>query len=353
MDAIEQMDQIGRSAMAAWNRIKKAQTRMWADWMVVGEGLMEGRRWAQHKAGVNKPEGKGYVVAYSEWLAKYRLADMDKSDRAKLLQLMDERPAVEEWRAGLTDWERRNLNNPVIAWRKWTAATRVKKPKPRTASVSGAEHGRAKGIIEELQARNAELEEELAAARATGHAESTQGARIQELEKELAAKHQTAEPDRDREIAQLKTRITELEATADEQPPSAARITELETELAHQRDEREKFGQEYWKIREYLELRTEGIFTRAEFNKVRGLLHPDRGRNAEEQKRLTEAFNIFSRCEKLLKKEPLPKPPPMPTTLEELMEARLRVKAENRARGLRAAAARKRKKPERQLADGG
>jgi hypothetical protein len=197
MDANEQIDLIGRSAMAAWTRIKKAQSRLWADWMVVGEGLMEGRRWAQHKAGVNAPEGKGYVVAYSEWLAKYRLADMDKSDRAKLLQLMDERPAVEEWRAGLTDWERRNLNNPIIVWRKWTAATRVKKPKPRTAGVSGAEHGRAKGIIGELQARNAELQEELDAMRA-------------------ARQDGAQEPERSREIAQPSKPALEWEIEVDD-----------------------------------------------------------------------------------------------------------------------------------------
>jgi hypothetical protein len=165
MDETERMDQIGRSAMAAWTRIKKAQSRMWGDWMTVGEGLMEGRRWAMQMAGVNRPEGRGFVTAYSEWLKKYRLDAMDKSDRAKLLQLMEERPAVEEWRATLTDYERRNLNNPITVWRKWTAATRVKKPKPHTASVSSTEHGRARAMIEELQERNAELEQELKTAR--------------------------------------------------------------------------------------------------------------------------------------------------------------------------------------------
>jgi len=79
---------------------------------------------------------------------------MDKSDRAKLLQLIEERPAVEEWRSTLTDYERRSLNHPVIVWRKWTAATRVKKPKQRTASVSASEHGRAQAMIEQLQARS-------------------------------------------------------------------------------------------------------------------------------------------------------------------------------------------------------
>jgi hypothetical protein len=105
--------------------------------MTIGEGLLEGRRWAMQTADTNKPEGRGYVVAYAGWLKRYRVDDMDKSDRAKLLQLMEERPAVEEWRASLTAAERHNLNNPTIAWRKWTAATRVTKPKPRTAGNVG------------------------------------------------------------------------------------------------------------------------------------------------------------------------------------------------------------------------
>ena len=172
MDESDKLDQIGRAMMAAWTRVKKAQTRMWGDWMTIGDGLLEGRRWAMQMAGTNRPEGKGYTLNYGEWLRRYKVDDMDKSDRAKLLQLMEERPAVEEWRAGLPDYERRSLNHPVIVWRKWTAATRVKKPKPRTAAVSASEHGRAQAIIEQLQARiseveeeNSSLKEELAAAR--------------------------------------------------------------------------------------------------------------------------------------------------------------------------------------------
>jgi hypothetical protein len=138
---------------------------MWGEWMTVGEGLLEGRRWAMQVSGVNRPEGRGFVTAYSEWLKRYRVDDMDKSDRAKLLQLMEERPAVEEWRATLTDHERRNLNNPVIVWRKWTAATRVKKPKPRTAGYSASEMGRARATVQEQDERIRELEEELDQAR--------------------------------------------------------------------------------------------------------------------------------------------------------------------------------------------
>jgi hypothetical protein len=159
---IGRLAQIGRAMELAWGRVKKAQTRMWGDWMTIGEGLLEGRRWAMQQAGgINRPEGKGYVMAFNEWLRTYKVDDMHKADRAKLLQLMEERPAVEEWRAALPDYERRSLNNPTIVWRRYTAATRVKKPTARAATVSAKEMTRARLTIEQLQARNAELEEEL------------------------------------------------------------------------------------------------------------------------------------------------------------------------------------------------
>jgi hypothetical protein len=182
MDNSENLDRIGRAMQAAWSRVKKAQSRLWSEWMVIGEGLLEGRRWAMHVAGANRPEGKGFVMAYSEWLKRYKVDDMDKSDRAKLLKLMEERPAVEEWRATLTDYDRRNLNNPTIVWRKWTAATRVKKPKSRTAGVSATEHGRARATIEQLQARIEELEQELESTHTVDVTPDAEKARRSEIE---------------------------------------------------------------------------------------------------------------------------------------------------------------------------
>jgi hypothetical protein len=161
----ENLENAGRAMMLTWGRVKKAQARMWGDWMTIGEGLLAGRQWAMHQASTNKPEGKGFIMAYSEWLKRFKVDDMDKSDRAKLLQIMEERPAVEEWRASLTLHERLRCNNPTVAWRKWTAATRVKKPKPRSAGVSATEHGRARAIIDQQAARITELEEEVSATR--------------------------------------------------------------------------------------------------------------------------------------------------------------------------------------------
>src|SRR5262249_56174960 len=137
MDDNDKLDQIGRAMQAAWSRVKKAQSRMWSDWMTIGDGLLEGRRWAMQVASTNRPEGKGYVTAFGEWLTRYKVDDMDKSDRAKLLQLIQERPALEEWRGTLTDYERRPLNHPRNVWRKWRAATRGTKRQPPTGDAPG------------------------------------------------------------------------------------------------------------------------------------------------------------------------------------------------------------------------
>jgi hypothetical protein len=149
-------DALSTATRKAWTQIKSTESKMWAHWMVVGEGLYEGRRWAMQQAGTDKPEGKGYTLAYSEWLKRCRIEDMDSSDRAKLLQIMEERPALEEWRAGLPTNVRRSLNNPTTVWRRWKKDTQVKKPKK-----PGQGDARARAKVEEQQARIEELEEEL------------------------------------------------------------------------------------------------------------------------------------------------------------------------------------------------
>jgi hypothetical protein len=90
-----------------------------------------------------------------------------------------------------------------------------------------------------------------------------------------------------------------------------------------------------------LVLHTEGIFTRAEYRKIMKCLHPDSVQGEAERARYNEAAAIFSRCEKLVKKEPCPQPPPLPTTFEEMMEARRWVKERNSQRSKAAWARRK------------
>jgi hypothetical protein len=153
-------DQLGQAAMLAWGRIKRARSRSWSEWMTIGEGMLAGRNWAMHRAETNKPEGKGYALAFNEWLRRWRLHDLNKLDRANLLRVMRERLAIEEWRASLTEHERHKLNNPTVVWRKWNA---LERPRRSRSSPDGV---RLRRTNEQLQARVQELEEQLEQARA-------------------------------------------------------------------------------------------------------------------------------------------------------------------------------------------
>jgi hypothetical protein len=155
----------------AWSRVKRTHSRLWTDWLIIGEGLVIGRTWAMRQAQTNRPEGEGYALAFNEWLKQHKMTDLDKSDRAKLLAIMEERAAVEEFRQTLTKQERDLLNNPTALWRKWRAWER---PKRKKAAPGGA---RLRQINEQLQARITELEQDL----------EERDARIRKLEMESTA----------------------------------------------------------------------------------------------------------------------------------------------------------------------
>jgi hypothetical protein len=132
-------------------------------------------------------------------------------------------------------------------------------------------------------------------------------------------------------------------------PDQIEHIRELEAELDRLRRELREVTDKYQRAYAVLVLHTEGVFTLAEYIKIWKALHPDHVGEAE-RARYTEAAAIFSRCERLVKKEPPPRPPDLPKTFEELMEARRQVKAENSRRAKAAWA--KRKSKGRLLRDG-
>jgi hypothetical protein len=148
----ETVDQLSRAMEQAYRRIKRAESRLYGDWMVVGEGLLAGRRWAQQVAGSAEPRGRAYNTAYSEWLNHYRgIRDLDDAARAVLLKIMEERPAIEQWRASLTEPQRRRLNHPTTVWRKFNARARTPASRPRrNASRIAVEHEQAIARMDEL-----------------------------------------------------------------------------------------------------------------------------------------------------------------------------------------------------------
>jgi hypothetical protein len=121
------VERVSRQGTQAWQRLKKDKS--WLDWLKVGEAHVVGRDWAMRIASTNRPQGKAYNTAFGEWLAKYKFADMDKGNRARLFEVMDNLAQIEQWRQTLTLTERLKLNHPNAVLRKWKA---FMKPEPRT-----------------------------------------------------------------------------------------------------------------------------------------------------------------------------------------------------------------------------
>jgi hypothetical protein len=173
---LAERSRVDQQARAAWKRLKKEKS--WHDWITVGEGLLLWRQEAMHEAGVNRPEGKGYNMAFGNKLVANKLDDMDKGDRARLFDCMDNLALIEEWRLRLTSTERLKINHPSTVWRRWKQSV---EPPPKENGKDEArptlrdsvtnlseENAELKRQLEQARARIVELEEELAAARAPG-----------------------------------------------------------------------------------------------------------------------------------------------------------------------------------------
>jgi hypothetical protein len=156
-------ERVCRRGTAAWKRLKRQKN--WADWIEVGEALEAGRDWAMHQAGTNEPAGKAYNMTFGEWLRTHQLDDMDKGERARLFTVMENRAAIEEWRATLTLTERLKLNHPNAVLRKWQKfiepedKDKASKPTLQDSVVQLGEENAAKDKeIAHLKAHVTELE---------------------------------------------------------------------------------------------------------------------------------------------------------------------------------------------------
>ena len=160
----ERRDRICRLAEEAFDRTQQADKESWESYMTMGEGFLCGRDEAFIKSGTNDINSPVYKRAFSAWLKRYpKLAKFDRSDRAKLMFVMDHRGEIEQWRADL-DWTKRSkMSHPTTVLNKWKKehpeAFELKKPR-RVVPIE--KHKRDVGTmqheIEDQQAHIAELE---------------------------------------------------------------------------------------------------------------------------------------------------------------------------------------------------
>ena len=112
-----------RRGVDAWAVVKKAES--FEGWKAIGAALAIGRKHALETSGASAAIGRRYSAAFSAWLDQTGFPQMSKPLRSWTLDLNQNILAVlQQWRAPLTDRERKRLTNPqsiVRRWRKDTA----------------------------------------------------------------------------------------------------------------------------------------------------------------------------------------------------------------------------------------
>jgi hypothetical protein len=142
----------------AWQRHVHKGGATWSDWTAIGEALLVGRQDAMAAAETNHPIGHRYNSEFSTWLTRHRFDAIDAGDRARLIEVMDNLPAIEAWRAALTLTARLRLNHPSNVLRKWKAATEVKETLRDSVAILSEDNTKLKREVEELTARLEEAE---------------------------------------------------------------------------------------------------------------------------------------------------------------------------------------------------
>jgi hypothetical protein len=113
---------IVRAGAEAWAQIARTQSfRAWAD---VGKALLIGKARAQQLAYDGKTwREKNYIYEFSKWMKANGFGGIPKSVRSVAIELAENLPNIEAWRATLPERQRKQLVHPLSNVRRWRAAT--------------------------------------------------------------------------------------------------------------------------------------------------------------------------------------------------------------------------------------
>jgi hypothetical protein len=110
--------QVMETARSALTRL---QNNVFEDWIAVGEALMLLRTDAMAQAETNKPKGKTYNAAFGALLQEEGLDGIDQGARWRVFKVMENLPAIQEWRSGLKPERLAMLNHPQAVLTTWEA----------------------------------------------------------------------------------------------------------------------------------------------------------------------------------------------------------------------------------------
>jgi hypothetical protein len=116
-------EEIIGEALIAWSRIRRGAS--FNDWLAVGKALALARAECMREAKSNKPLGTAYNRLMGAWLKRHGLDSIRGQERYRCLQVLDNLPEIEAWRAGLSEEKRRRLNHPGAVIARWTADKKI------------------------------------------------------------------------------------------------------------------------------------------------------------------------------------------------------------------------------------
>jgi hypothetical protein len=151
----------------AWASMRRDET--WEKWILIGRAIEAARSALMHQLGLNRPTGKTFAIVYGEFLRENGFETIDKGVRSRLQSCLDNIAQISTWRESLGASRRLELNHPNAVWRRWQATARpAAEPDPAgppKANPKDAEIVRLQEELDTANARIAQLERELAAAR--------------------------------------------------------------------------------------------------------------------------------------------------------------------------------------------
>src|SRR5205085_11694856 len=114
LDLAPEQQTFVRAAAKEWHALSTG--REWSSWMKIGAALEIGSRACMRKAKTNRPFGRPYVEAFSEWCkaAGFRNPDIEPKTRSHLLYLMQpqNREVCDNLRAAMTPADRLRIAHP-------------------------------------------------------------------------------------------------------------------------------------------------------------------------------------------------------------------------------------------------
>lgn len=125
-----------RAGQRAWDELRRHQT--WDAWVVLGKSIDIGRAQSLLEARANRPVGYRYNKTFSSWLAANKFDDIDKSTRSRLLQCIDNLPAIQGWLDDLKPGERADFNHPKTVLAAWKRSLTPPKDKPAPKNSKAA-----------------------------------------------------------------------------------------------------------------------------------------------------------------------------------------------------------------------